>query len=98
MTTVTAEHSDLPGRPAPIPTDDIDELRAQIDAIDAQIARVVVERAAVSRRIQAARISAGGTRFELSRERVVLDHYRGELGHDGPALAEAILRICRGQR
>lgn len=78
--------------------DDIDELRDQIDALDAQIARAVAERAAVSKRIQATRINSGGTRFELSREWVVLDHYRAELGHDGPALAESILRICRGTR
>ena len=98
MTTVTADQSDARDNTVTTGADDIDELRAQIDSIDEQIARIVADRAAVSRRIQAARITAGGTRFELSRERVVLDHYRSELGHDGPALAEAILRICRGQR
>ena len=49
-------------------------------------------------RVQAARVSAGGTRIELGRERVIFEHYRSTLGHDGPALAEAVLRICRGQR
>lgn len=78
--------------------DPIDDLRAQIDALDARIAQSVAERAAVSKQIQALRINSGGTRFELSRERVVLDHYRAELGHDGPGLAESILRICRGTR
>ena len=82
----------------PAAADPIDDLRAQIDALDARIAQSVAERAAVSKQIQALRINSGGTRFELSRERVVLDHYRAELGHDGPALAESILRICRGTR
>ncbi len=80
------------------PANDIDGLRQQIDDLDARIAALITDRAAVSKRIQAARISSGGTRFELSRERVVLDHYRAELGTDGPGLAEAILRICRGSR
>lgn len=80
------------------PADGIDSLRQQIDDLDARIAALITDRAAVSKRIQAARINSGGTRFELSRERVVLDHYRAELGTDGPGLAEAILRICRGTR
>jgi hypothetical protein len=41
-------------------------------------------------------VGAGGTRMELSRERVVLDHYRRELGARGAALGEAVLRVCRG--
>lgn len=96
MTTVTTPDATTAAQPAP--ADDIDDLRSQIDDLDARIAGLIGERAAVSKRIQAARISSGGTRFELSRERVVLDHYRAELGADGPGLAESILRICRGTR
>ncbi len=79
-------------------TDVIDGLRADIDRLDNEIAALVAERAEVSVRVQAARVSAGGTRIELGRERVIFEHYRSTLGHDGPALAEAVLRICRGQR
>lgn len=96
MTTVTTP--DATNDSAAAPADDIDDLRSQIDDLDARIAGLIGERAAVSKRIQAARISSGGTRFELSRERVVMDHYRAELGADGPGLAESILRICRGTR
>lgn len=71
-------------------------LRSQIDAIDAAIVRLVAERARLSRRIQAARIASGGVRIELGRERVVLDTYRTGLGENGPALADAVLRTCRG--
>jgi len=76
----------------------IDTLRGQIDALDTAISRLVAERAQLSRRIQAARMNAGGTRVELGRERAILDHYRGVLGSDGAALGEAVLRVCRGIR
>jgi len=73
-------------------------LRGQIDALDAAIIRLVAERARVSRRIQNARVSAGGTRVELGRERVVHANYRDGLGPDGPHLADAVLGVCRGMR
>jgi chorismate mutase len=73
-------------------------LRRQIDSLDEAIARLVAERAKLSRRIQTARMNAGGTRVELGRERVILDTYRAALGPDGPALADAILQVCRGAR
>ena len=73
-------------------------LRAQIDAMDEAIVRLVAERARLSRRIQTARLNAGGTRVELGREREILAHYRTELGPEGPALADAVLQVCRGRR
>jgi chorismate mutase len=76
----------------------IETLRGQIDALDTAISRLVAERAQLSRRIQTARINAGGTRIELGRERAILDHYRAALGAEGPAVADAILRACRGAR
>ncbi len=76
----------------------IDLLRGEIDALDESIIRLVAERTAVSARVQAARINAGGTRLELGRERVVVDRYRTGLGNHGASLAEAILRVGRGER
>ena len=76
----------------------IDMLRGQIDALDAALIRIVAERARVSRRIQTARLNAGGTRVELGRERTVRNSYRDGLGADGAALAEAVLQVCRGTR
>jgi chorismate mutase len=73
-------------------------LREQIDALDEAIVALVAERAQISRRIQAARMNAGGTRVELGRERVVLAAYRAGLGADGPQLADSVLRVCRGSR
>lgn len=74
----------------------VDTLRGQIDALDEAISRLVHERAALSSRIQTARMNAGGTRVELGRERAIHDHYRASLGTSGPALADAVLRVCRG--
>lgn len=78
--------------------DTIPLLRGQIDALDTAITRLVAERARLSRRIQTARMNAGGTRVELGRERVVLDTYRNSLGADGLQLGDAVLRVCRGAR
>ncbi len=76
----------------------LETLRGQIDALDVAITRLVAERTQLSRRAQQARISAGGTRVELGRERVIMDHYRAALGSEGPNLAEAVLRVGRGHR
>jgi chorismate mutase len=73
-------------------------LRAQIDALDEAIVRLVAERTRLSRRTQTARMNAGGTRVELGRERVILATYRAALGEHGPALADAVLQVCRGTR
>jgi len=79
-------------------TDSIPVLRGQIDAMDEAILRLVAERAKLSRRIQLARMNGGGTRVELGRERVIMDAYRAALGPQGPALADAVLQVCRGAR
>jgi chorismate mutase len=82
----------------PDTADAIPVLRAQIDALDAAIVRLVAERARLSQRIQAARMNAGGTRVELGRERVILETYRAALGPNGPGLADSVLQVCRGVR
>jgi chorismate mutase len=84
--------------PADATADLLDTLRGQIDALDVAITRLVAERTQLSRRAQQARISVGGTRVELGRERVIMDHYRSALGAEGPNLAEAVLRVGRGHR
>ena len=96
--TTPAPAADATVTPEVAAVEDIDALRQGIDDLDAEIARLVNDRAGLSRRIQAARIASGGTRFELSRERVVIDGYRTALGRDGHVVAEAVLRVCRGAR
>jgi chorismate mutase len=99
----TAPATDPLAVPAEIPVqlDDpatVQTLRGQIDALDAAIVRLVGERAQLSRRIQTARLNAGGTRVELSRERSIVEYYRSALGGAGAGLANAVLRVCRGNR
>lgn len=74
---------------------DIDELRKEIDWLDAEILRLVKRRAEVSRTIGAARMAAGGTRIVVNREMDVLARYR-ELGVEGRKLAMALLALGRG--
>jgi chorismate mutase len=90
MITVTAEAERSEAAEA------IPVLRAQIDALDEAIVRLVAERAKLSQRIQTARMNSGGTRVELGRERVILEAYRSALGRHGPAVADAVLQVCRG--
>lgn len=70
--------------------------REEIDHLDASLLGLVLQRQALSRQVQAARVAAGGVRVELSRERAVLDTYARALGTEGTALATAVLRACRG--
>jgi chorismate mutase len=75
--------------------DDIDELRKEIDWLDAEILRLVKRRADVSKTIGAARMAAGGTRIVVNREMDVLARYR-ELGPEGRKIAMALLALGRG--
>ncbi|HEY7046967.1 MAG TPA: chorismate mutase [Jatrophihabitantaceae bacterium] len=97
MTMATAaEQSALEENPDS--ADAIPALRGQIDALDDAITRLVAERVRLSKRVQAARMNAGGTRVELGRERIILDTYRTALGPEGAHLGDAVLRVCRGAR
>jgi chorismate mutase len=99
MHTVTGPTAETPT--VALPPDDpggLDTLRTQIDALDAAIGQLITERARLSRRIQLARLNAGGPRVELGRERAIHERYRAALGGAGGMVAEAVLRVCRGNR
>ncbi len=76
-------------------TDDIDELRKEIDRLDAMILASIKRRSAVSKKIGAARMASGGPRLVHSREVKVLDRF-AELGQEGHTLAMLLLRLGRG--
>ena len=78
------------------PLPDIDDLRHQIDRIDAEILAAVRHRTEVSQEIGRARIASGGTRLVHSREMKVIEHY-SELGPAGKDLAMLLLRLGRGR-
>lgn len=77
-------------------TDDIDDLRAEIDRLDATILEAVRRRTEVSRLIGQARMASGGTRLVHSREMKVIARY-AELGAEGKDLAMLLLRMGRGK-
>jgi chorismate mutase len=84
---------DMARIPAP---EEIDELRMEIDHLDAEILRLVKRRSEVSRLIGAARMAAGGPRIVYNREMAVLARFR-ELGAEGRELGMLLLRLGRGR-
>jgi chorismate mutase len=90
MSTPTAE--------TPVVTDDeIGTLRERIDEVDATLIALWQERAALSKRVGAARMAAGGTRLVLAREQQIVDKFRTSLGAEGAQLAMLLLRAGRGR-
>ena len=75
---------------------DIDDLRQEIDHLDATILAAVKRRTEVSQAIGKVRMASGGTRLVHSREMKVIDRY-SELGPDGKDLAMLLLRMGRGR-
>ena len=78
------------------PASDIDELRLEIDRLDAEILAAVQRRAEVSQMIGKARMASGGTRLVHSREMKVIERYSA-LGPEGKDLAMILLRLGRGR-
>ncbi|MDT5339582.1 MAG: chorismate mutase [Mycobacterium sp.] len=78
------------------PPIDIDELRLEIDRLDAEILAAVQRRAEVSQTIGKARMASGGTRLVHSREMKVIERYSA-LGPEGKDLAMILLRLGRGR-
>lgn len=99
-TTVTSTPPSTPASTGPEPTapaERIAELRAEIDACDAEIIAAVQRRLEVSREIGQLRRAAGGTRLSLAREQAVLATFSAALGPaDGTALGMMLLRRGRG--
>src|SRR6266478_5026384 len=78
------------------PVLDIDDLRQEIDRLDATILQAVQRRTEVSKLIGKARMASGGTRLVHSREMKVIERYSA-LGPEGKNLAMLLLRLGRGR-
>ncbi|SDP00113.1 chorismate mutase [Nakamurella panacisegetis] len=106
MTSTPASEADHPGddesavpdATVPVPQDQagIETLRLQIDAIDAELVRLIQRRTAISNAIGAARKSLGGPRIVYSREMAILERFR-ELGPSGTDLGMMLLSMGRGR-
>ncbi len=86
----------VPEVPVPETQDGIDGLRLEIDAIDAELVRLIQRRSALSHAIGSARKSLGGPRIVYSREMAILERFR-ELGPSGTDLGMMLLALGRGQ-
>jgi chorismate mutase len=75
---------------------DINDLRGEIDTLDATILAAVKRRTEVSQAIGKARMASGGTRLVHSREMKVIERY-SELGPEGKDMAMLLLRMGRGR-
>lgn len=80
----------------PLDAAPIDDLRREIDRLDAEILAAVKRRTEVSQAIGKARMASGGTRLVHSREMKVIDRY-STLGPEGKDLAILLLRLGRGR-
>jgi chorismate mutase len=76
-------------------TPSIEDMRLEIDAIDAELVRLIMRRTELSQAIGAARQSQGGTRIVYSREIQILERFR-ELGPAGTELGMLLLSLGRG--
>ena len=94
MTTIehTTASSD-PAQPDPVAAG-----RQRIDALDAELVRLIAERAALSAQVQSARRASGGPRIVQSRENEVVGRWRDALGRPGGTIALALLELGRGPR
>jgi chorismate mutase len=102
MTAAPSTEQNLPGTSAPEAEtaeaqSGVLSGRERIDAIDAELIELIRRRVAVSAEIQAARISEGGRRLDLSRETEVIGRYTRALGRPGTGVAMALLELGRGR-
>lgn len=93
---MTDAQMQLPEIDVPESEDEIDVLRLEIDAIDAELVRLIKRRTAISHAIGAARMKLGGPRVVHSREIKILDRFR-DLGQPGVDLALMLLDLGRGK-
>ncbi|MBM4533766.1 chorismate mutase [Prescottella equi] len=75
---------------------DIEQLRSEIDRLDAQILAAIQQRTELSRLIGEVRMLGGGTRLVHTREMRVLSRF-DDLGPEGHTLALLLLRLGRGR-
>ena len=98
MTEQAIDATATPPEEVPVPADQdgIDKLRVEIDAIDAELVRLIQHRTAISHAIGTARKTLGGPRIVYSREMAILERFRS-LGPPGTDLGMLLLAMGRGK-
>lgn len=85
--TITAE--------AQSPEADLQNLRAELDRLDAEILANVRRRAEMTRRAGQARVDAGLPQVTRTNEMDVIRRFEQDLGRDGVSLGMVLLRMGR---
>ena len=85
------------GTDDPLSDQEIQRAREEINELDRTIIEAIKRRSAISQEIGRTRLRSGGTRLVNSREVAIINHFREELGEEGPALAGSLLRLGRGR-
>lgn len=85
------------GTDDPLSDAEIQQYREEINRLDRVILDAVKRRTEISQAIGRTRMGSGGTRLVHTREVAIINQFREELGPEGPALANALLRLGRGR-
>ena len=85
------------GTDDPLSDAEIQEYRQEIDRLNRIILDAVKRRTKVAQAIGKTRMGSGGTRLVHTREVAIINQFRDELGEEGPALANVLLRLGRGR-
>ncbi|MDO5076307.1 chorismate mutase [Corynebacterium sp.] len=85
------------GTDDPLSDAEIQQYREEINRLDRVILDAVKRRTEISQAIGKTRMGSGGTRLVHTREVAIINQFREELGPEGPALANVLLRLGRGR-
>lgn len=85
------------GTDDPLSDSEIQTYRKEIDRLDRLVLDAVKRRSEISRAIGKTRMGSGGTKLVHTREVAIINQFRDELGEEGPALAQILLRLGRGK-
>ena len=85
------------GTDDPLSDAEIQQYRNEIDRLDRVILDAIKRRTKVSKAIGKTRMGSGGTKLVHTREVAIINQFRDELGEEGPALANILLRLGRGK-
>ena len=85
------------GTDDPLSDTEIQRYREEINRLDREILDAVKRRSDISKAIGKTRMGSGGTRLVYTRELAIINQFREELGEEGPALANILLRLGRGR-
>jgi chorismate mutase len=85
------------GTDDPLSDAEIQAYRKEIDRLNQTILEAVKRRTEVAQAIGKTRMGSGGTRLVHTREVAIINQFRDELGEEGPALANVLLRLGRGK-